>query len=50
MKMPGRVHQLTIKLKSESRLSVLMFAASLCQDEALRLRPHQLPPCDLDPV
>ena len=33
-KMPGRAQQL---------------AASLCQDEAIRLRPHELPPAEVSP-
>ena len=48
-KMPGRAQQLAAKLKEEPRLDVMMFAASLCQDEALRLRPHELPPAEVSP-
>jgi hypothetical protein len=49
MKKPGRAQQIQAKLKEEPRLAVMKFAASLCQDEALRLRPNQLPPCEIDP-
>ena len=37
------------KLASEDWLDAAAFAASLCQDHALRLSPHQLPPCEVAP-
>jgi hypothetical protein len=49
-KMPGRARQIAGKLEEEPRLDVMRFAASCCQDEALRLSPHQLPPADIDPA
>jgi hypothetical protein len=44
---PGRAEQLGEKLKDESWIVVAEFAASHCQRRSLRLKPWELPPCDI---
>jgi hypothetical protein len=46
----ARAEQVADKLKSEPRTDVMLFAAGLCQDAALKLAPWQMPPCEIDPA
>ena len=44
---PERAEQLDEMLKDRSWIEVAEFAASHCQRRALRLKPWELPPCDI---
>jgi hypothetical protein len=44
----GRRKQIDAKLAGEPWLEVAMFAAYCCQFHALRLPPHEVPPCYID--
>lgn len=44
---PGRAWQIDEKLKDESWEDVGLFAAFCCQFNSLKLKPWQIPPCDI---